>query len=158
MTKSSGSLARTLGQLALALLNATLLLALALAVAGILLVGRVQNFAADAAAKAVTAIGPEVQARVAGDFATLDQALGRIGTIEARLADISVGADSAAAARLDALGTDVQALTAQLAALNDGIADLRRQGDGTLRAALHDLLAEAASALATPPAPPQGTP
>jgi hypothetical protein len=149
-TPPDRTLGRSLGQLALALLNATLLLSLALAVAGLLLISRLQTFGADTAAAAVAAIGPEVRGRIAGDMDSLRAALDRLGAIETRLVAATETADSAAATELAAIRAELVQLRAQVATLTGGLANLRAAADGGMRAALHRLAAEAERRLATP--------
>jgi hypothetical protein len=144
------TLPRTLGQLALALLNATLLLALAVLVAALVLVSRVQGFATDTARAAATAITPELRARVDSGLDRAAQGLDRLEALQARLAAAS--ADDLDAPQLQALRSEVAALTAQLAELNAGLRDLRASADGGLRAALRDALTDAAATLG--PLPP----
>jgi hypothetical protein len=151
MPRAPRTLPRTLGQLALALLNATLLLALALAIAGIVLIGRVQSFAADTARAAATAIGPDLQLRIDAGLGTVTGALDRLDSLDARLAAAAAAADSLRAQQLQPLRDEVANLTDEVARLNAGLADLRAAADGGLRDTLRRALSEATRSLDTTP-------
>jgi hypothetical protein len=144
-----------LGQLALALVNATLLLAVLLVFGLWLLFGRAQDFAADTARAAAEAVGAEAQGRLAGRAASLDEAMTRLATLDARVTEAiarSGTADGPAAAELAGLRTDVQALTAAVAGLTATATALRDAPADAVSAALHQILQDLAARLA-PPAP-----
>ncbi len=151
MPQTRRTLPRTLGQLALALLNATLLLALALVIAGIVLIGRVQGFAADTAQVAAAALTPGLRARIDAGFDGVTQAMARLDAMEARLATAT--AAGAAAPQLQALRAELATLTGQVALLNANLTELRATAGGGLRDALRAALTEAAHALDTPATP-----
>lgn len=150
MPTETRTLRSTLGQLGLALLNATLLLALALVVAGLLLLGRVENAVADTAARAAREIGPEAVRAIADDLGRLSTALDRIDGLEARLAAADVTVDGPALEELRALRRDVATLTAAVTTLRDTVASLKDTTVTGLREALHQLFAQAAAAIAQP--------
>lgn len=97
------TLGSRLKSLFLALLNATLLLALLLVLGLWLLLGRAQHFAADTAAMAASAAGAELRERAGAQVAVLGGAAKRIKGVETRidgaLAKVAAG-DSAAAAEI----------------------------------------------------------
>jgi hypothetical protein len=69
------SLGSQLGQMALALVNATLMVAVLLVFGLWLLIGRAQDFATDTARAAAEAVGSEAQGRIAERAASLDEAM-----------------------------------------------------------------------------------
>jgi hypothetical protein len=142
-----------LGQLALALVNATLLLAVLLVVGLWLLLGRAQDFAADTARAAAVAIGEGAGERIADRVATLDDTLERLGTLEGRVDGAIARAgttDSPAVAELGALRTDVQALTAAVRGLADAAATLRDQPANAVSGLLSQILQSLAARLGPP--------
>ena len=142
---------RTLRQLALALLNATLLLAVLLVFGGWLLIGRVQHFATDTAEAAATALGADLKDEMTGEMATLGATLEDLSMLDARLADAIAKAgsgDGAAKAQLTGLRTDVQTLTASVDRLNSTAQALRDNGGAVLTDTLHSFLLDLAGRLA----------
>lgn len=141
--------------LALALLNATLMLAVVLVFGLWLLIGRVQGFAADTAAAAANAIGTDLRERAGAQVTAASGAIERLRGIEARLDTVAAraqGADSAAAAEIAGLRGDVQALTASLDRIGTGLSDLRADGSGSLRAALRQIFIDMADRIGPLPA------
>lgn len=116
-------------QLLLALLNATLLLALLLVLAVWALLGRVQS------------IAEGIQARANGPIAALAETAQKLEAlpdrIDAATAKVAAG-DTATAAELAGLRTDVQALTAAVTALPTA------DGTAALQAAIQQIVADAA--------------
>ena len=142
---------RTLRKLALALLNATLLLAVLLVFGGWLLIGRVQHFATDTAEAAATALGADLKDEMTGEMATLGATLEDLSMLDARLADAIAKAgsgDGAAKAQLTGLRTDVQTLTASVDRLNSTAQALRDNGGAVLTDTLHSFLLDLAGRLA----------
>jgi hypothetical protein len=142
------TLSSRLGQLALALVNATLVLAVLLVFGLWLLLGRAQGFAADTARAAASAIGIDLEAQKDQASATLS----RLATVEARLTDAATRAaagDSAAQTELAALRGEVRALTEAVGRLDATAAALRDQGS----AALAGMLRQALLTLAAAPVP-----
>ena len=124
------SFASQIGQLALALLNATLVLAVLLVFGLWLLLGRAQDFAADTAQAAAGAVGADLGERITERAAALDAALARLATLEARVGEAVARAgtaDGPAVAELAALRSDVQALTATVGGLAQAATTLRDQ-------------------------------
>jgi Tfp pilus assembly protein PilO len=149
------SLGSQLGQMALALVNATLLLAVLLVFGLWLLIGRAQDFATDTARAAAEAVGSEAQGRIAERAASLDEAMTRLASLESRVTeaiDRSGTADGPAAAELAGLRTDVQALTAAVAGLTATATALRDAPADAIGAALQQILQDLAARLA-PDAP-----
>lgn len=134
----------------LALLNATLLLALLLVVGLWLLLGRAQDFAADTAAMAASAAGAELREKAGSQLAGLGAAAERIKGIEARIegtmAKVAAG-DSAAAAELQGLSSDVQALSTTIGSARDTLSGLKSDATGSLKDALRQLLTDLAARL-----------
>ncbi len=153
----SRTLRKTLGQLALALLNATLLLALAVIVSALMLTDRLQSLAADTAAAAVATIGPDLRERLGQDLATVHQALARLDTLEARITAATTEADSATAAQLVEVRDEIRALTRQVTALNAGLSDLRATSGASVQGAIDTVLAAIVTRLAAPLQPPEDT-
>ncbi len=144
-----------LGQLALAVLNATLLLAVLLVFGLWLLFGRVQGFATDTARAAAAAMGETLDDRANGLAATLDS----LSTLDTRISAAIAGAgstDRPALAELSALRADVQGLTAAVGALNAAATGLRAQPVTAISDTLHLILLDLAARLgpASPPTPP----
>ncbi|QYZ71369.1 hypothetical protein [Neotabrizicola shimadae] len=147
---------QTFRQLALAMLNATLLLAVLLVFGTWLLIGRVQHFATDTAEAAATALGADLKGQMTGEVATLSATLENLSTLDARLSDVIAKAgtgDSAAVAQLTGLRTDVQTLTASVDKLNGTAKALRDNGGEVLTETLHGFLLELAERLGPLPAP-----
>jgi hypothetical protein len=132
-----------LRQLALALLNATLLLAVLLVFAAWLLLGRVQHFAIDTA----TAIAPDLRARLESQITETQTALTKLRDLDDALKTRITTADAATAAQLQALRGDVQALTAKLTELQFQAAALSQTAPTALRAGLRQTLRDAADLL-----------
>jgi hypothetical protein len=154
---SQRSLGSQLGQLALALLNATLLLAILLVFGLWLLLGRVQDFAADTARAAVGVAGSDLGEKVAERAASLDAALASLTTLNTRVGDAIARAgtsDGPATTELAALRIDVQALTAAVGGLAEGTAALRDQP----AEAVSDFISQILQSLATRLGPPQPPP
>jgi hypothetical protein len=146
-----------LGQLALALLNATLLLAVLLVFSLWLLIGRAQDFAADTAQAAAGVVGSDLGEKVADRAASLDAALANLTTLDTRVGDAVARAgtaDGPAVAELAALRTDVQALTAAVGGLAESTAALRDQPADAVSALLHQILQGLATRLGPPQLPP----
>jgi hypothetical protein len=143
-----------LRQLALALLNATLMLAVLLVFGVWLLVGRVQDLATGTVAAAAEKVGTDVQARLvqqARDITdTIENVKGIDGRIDATLAKVQ-NVDSAAATELKGLRSDVQLLTTTLGGIRTDIAGLRADTAGTLRAAFQQLLIDLADRIGPRP-------
>lgn len=146
--------ASRLGQLALALLNATLLLGVLLVFGLWLLLGRVQGFAADTARVAAEAVGEGLPAQVRD----ASGALSRLSALDARLAEVAASAGTGngpAAAELAALRTEVRGLTDALNRLTASVGDLRGQSGAAMTDMLHQALLDLAGKLGplTSPAP-----
>lgn len=151
------TLAARLGQLALALLNATLLLAVLLVFGTWLLIGRVQHFATDTAEAAATALGADLKDQMAGQTASLGATLDRLSTLDAQLSDAIARAgsgDSVAVAQMTGLRSDVQALTVSVDRLNATAQTLRDSGGEVLTQTLHSFLLDLAGRLGPLPVPP----
>jgi hypothetical protein len=143
-----------LGQLALALLNATLLLAVLLVFGLWLLIGRAQDFAANTARAAAGAVGSDLSEKVAERAASLDAALANLTTLDTRVGDAIARAgtaDGPAVAELAALRTDVQALTATVGGLAESTAALHHEP----AEAVSDFISQILQSLATRLGPPQ---
>lgn len=137
------SLASQLGQMALALVNATLMLAVLLVFGLWLLLGRTQDFAADTARSAAGAIGSDLGERMAERAAGLDAALASLATLDGRLdaAIARVGtADGPAVAELGALRADVRALTTSVGTLADAAVALREAPADAVSEVLRQIL------------------
>lgn len=132
-----------LRQLALALLNATLLLAVLLVFGAWLLLGRVQHFAIDTA----QAIAPELRGRLESQISETQTALTKLGDLDAALKSRLSAADPATAAQLQALRADVQTLTAKLTELQSQAATLSQTAPAALRGAFRQTLKDAADLL-----------
>jgi hypothetical protein len=151
---SDRTLGSQLGQVALALVNATLMLVVLVVFGLWLLLGRAQDFAADTARAAVGVVGSDLGGKVAERAASLDAALAGLTTLEARMGEAIARAgttDSPAVTELGALRTDVQALTAAVGGLAQSVSAL---GDRPAEAASH-ALSEILQGLATRLGPPQ---
>lgn len=153
------TLSSRLGQLALALLNATLLLAVLLVFGVWLLVGRLQHFASDTAEAAATALGADLTGQIQEQIGTLNGTVASLSTLDARLGeaiDRAGTGDSAAVAQLTGLRGDVQDLTAAITRLNDTAVSLRDQGGAALTDSFRSFLVDLAGRLGplpqTPPA------
>jgi hypothetical protein len=137
------SFSSQLGQLALALVNATLMLAVLLVFGLWLLLGRVQDFAADTARSAAGAIGSDLGARMAERAAGLDATLASLASLDDRLdaAIARVGtAAGPAVAELGALRVDVRALTASVGMLADAVVALREEPADAVSEVLRQIL------------------
>ncbi|HQU67256.1 MAG TPA: hypothetical protein PLI43_03560 [Albidovulum sp.] len=143
--------------LLLALLNATLLLALLLVIGLWLLLGRAQHFVANTAAMAATAAGAELREKAGAQIAGLGSAAERIKGVEARIdgtmAKVAAG-DSAAAAELQGLRSDVQALNTTIGSARDTIVGFKSDASGSLRDVLREFLIDLAARLGPAPAAP----
>jgi len=133
-----GSRLRTLG---LALLNATLLLAILLVMAAALLVARVQHLA-DTATEAVGAVTDKARTTIAEDIPKVTDTLARLTDLQGRLDAAMVGADTATAAELAALRGEVQVLTVEVAGLSDSLHRMGANGYQALVNAMRTVLAE----------------
>jgi prophage DNA circulation protein len=143
-----------LGQMALALVNATLMLAVLLIFGLWLLLGRAQDFAADTARAAAGVVGSELGEKVAERAASLDAALANLTTLEARLGDAIARAgtaDGPAVTELAALRTDIRALTSAV----DGLAKSTDALRDHPAEAVSDLFSQILQGLATRLGPPQ---
>lgn len=141
--------------LLLALLNATLLLALLLVVGLWLLLGRAQDFAADTAAMAASAAGAELREKAGAQLAGLGTAAERVKGLEARIdgAMIKVAAgDSAAATELQGLRSDVQGLNATIGSARDTLVSFKSDASGSLIEVLREFLTDLAARLGPAPA------
>ena len=137
------TLASRLGQLALALLNATLLLAVLLVFGVWLLIGRIQHFAADTASEAAQALGADVTGQLQGEVAGLATTLDNLSSLDQRLSaviDKAGTSDSPAVTVLTGLRGDVQGLTAAVNRLNDTATALRSGAEGSLRDSFQQFL------------------
>ncbi len=146
----------TLRQLALALLNATLLLAVLLVFGTWLLISRVQHFATETAEAAATALGADLKDQMTGEVATLSATLENLSTLDARLSDVIAKAgngDSAAVAQLTGLRSDVRTLTVSVDQLNSTAHALRDNGGEVLTETLHGFLLDLAGRLGPLPSP-----
>ncbi len=148
-----------LGQLALALLNATLLLAVLLVFGLWLLIGRVQGFATDTAQAAAGAMGEQLDGKLGDRVDSLQATLDSLSTLDTRIGAAIAGAGTAdrpALAELTALRTDVQGLTAAVSALNATAAGLRAQPVAAISETLHQILLDLAARFgpASPPSSP----
>ena len=151
------TLAARLGQLALALLNATLLLAVVLVFGVWLLIGRIQHFAADTAEAAATALGTDVTGQLQGQVAGLTTTLESLSNLDQRLTvaiEQAGTTDGPAAAELTGLRSDVQGLTAAVVRLNDTATALRTGAEGSLRDSFQKFLIEIAGQIGPLPAKP----
>lgn len=113
-----------LRNLALALLNATLMLAVLLVFGAFLLLGRVQDFAADTMAQTVETVGVDVTDRMAAQAAEVSAVINQIKDVDVRLKASAAAADSATAEEIAGLRADVQGLTGAL----DGLREEARDG------------------------------
>jgi hypothetical protein len=145
------SLGSQLGQMALALLNATLVLAVLLVFGLWLLLGRAQDFATDTARAAVGVVGDDLGERLAERAAALDAALASLATLESRV-DAALAragtADGPAVAELGALRRDIQALTASVSRLSEAAVALRDQPADAVSAVIRQILEGLAARLA----------
>jgi hypothetical protein len=154
---SQRSFRSQLGQLALALVNATLMLAVLLVFGLWLLVGRVQTFAAETAQAAAGAVGSDLGKQLADRAESLDAALAGLATLDTRVGDAIARAgtaDGPAVAELAGLRTDVQALTTTVNSLAQSTAAMREQP----AEAVSDLLSQILQGLAARLGPPQPPP
>jgi hypothetical protein len=148
------SFASQLGQMALALVNATLMLAVLLVFGLWLLMGRAQDFAVDTA----RAAGGELREGLADKVSGLDAAMSRLATLEDRLNAAIARAGTAegpAVAELGALRTDVQALTVAVEKLAAAFVALRNEPADAVSEVLHQILQGLAARLG--PAQPSPT-
>lgn len=148
------SFASQLGQLALSLVNATLMLAVLLVFGLWLLIGRAQDFAVDTARAAAGELQEGLATRVAG----LEAAMSRLATLEDRL-DAAIAragtAEGPAVAELGALRTDVRALTAAVEKLAGAFVALRNEPADAVSEVLYQILQGLAARLG--PAQPSPT-
>jgi hypothetical protein len=148
------SFASQLGQLALALVNATLMLAVLLVFGLWLLMGRAQDFAVDTARAAAGALEAGLADRVSG----LDAAMSRLATLEDRL-DAAIAragtAEGPAVTELGALRTDLQALTVAVEKLGGAFVALRNEPADAVSEVLYQILQGLATRLG--PAQPSPT-
>jgi hypothetical protein len=154
---SDRTLGSQLGQMALALVNATLMLAVLVVFGLWLLLGRAQDFAADTARAAVGVTGSDLGEKVAERAASLDAALAGLTTLEARVSEAIARAgttDSPAVTELVALRTDVQALTAAVSGLGKGLSALRDLQAEAATDVLSRILQDLATRLGPPQPPP----
>jgi len=133
------SFASQLDQLALALVNATLLLAVLLVFGLWLLIGRAQDFAVDTARVAAGQFGEGSAERAAG----LNAAVANLATLEERLNAAIARAGTAegpAVAEIGALRTDVRALTASVENLAGAVGALRNEPADAVSGVLRQIL------------------
>ena len=133
------TLGRTLRALALALLNATLLLILGIAVALWALAAEVRGIGQDAARAAAEALGPDARAL----RGRLDAALTRLGTLDDRM--VAAAGD---AASLSPLHAEVAATREEVAALRAAVERLSATAEAAPAAAATRLRAALAAAIA----------
>ncbi|MGL4281894.1 MAG: hypothetical protein ACRCS0_16155 [Albidovulum sp.] len=143
--------------LCLALLNATLLLAVLLVFGLWLLLGRAQHFAADTAAIAASVAGAELREKAQAQIAWLGAAAEGIKGIEARIdgamSKVAAG-DSAAATELQGLRADVQGLNATIGSARDTLVSFKSDASGSLREVLREFLTDLAARLGPAPSVP----
>ena len=154
---SQRSFLSQLGQLALALVNATLMLAVLLVFGLWLLLASARDFAADTARTAAGVVGPNLGAQVAKRAASLDTALANLIALEAGVNDAIARAgtaDGPAVAELAALRTDIQALTTVVGGLAEGTAALRNQPTEAASDVISQILHGLADRLGPPQQPP----
>lgn len=141
------TLADRLRTLGLALLNATLLLAIVLVVSLILLAGRVQRLA-ETATGALDSVAEDARALAARTMPQVAETSARLEDLNNRIdAALAKGGDSGTAAELAGLRTDVQALTAEVKGLSDDLRVMGADGYQALIAAIQTALAETATRL-----------
>ena len=143
------TLGSQLGQLALALVNATLLLAVLLVFGLWLLLGRAQDFASDTA----EAVAGNLGERMAEQAAGLDAAIANLATLEDRVTaaiDRLGTAQSPAVTELAALRTDIKTLTATIERLTAAAVALRDQPADAVGAVLRQILQGLAARLGPP--------
>jgi hypothetical protein len=151
------SLRSQIGQLALAFLNATLLLSVLLVFGLWLLIGRAQDFAANTVEAAAGVVGANLGDRMAERAAGLDTALAQIGTLESRVEAAIARAGTSegpVVAELVALRTDVKALTTAVSGLAETAATLRDRPADAVSGLLHQILQGLATRLGPPQPPP----
>lgn len=125
MTENRATFASRLRDLALALLNATLMLAVLLVFGAWLLLGRVQTFTAETVGAVAENVGDDLRTRLESQTTRVSDALERVATFDDRLTEVAnrvidapAAADQAAAAELARLRDDVTTLNATLNALD----------------------------------------
>lgn len=131
MAETGASVARKLG---MAFLNATLLLALALVISGIVLINKVQNFAGDTAAALREGIGAEVIEGLSDNLATLERTVARLQALDAELA------------RSDT-PTELTELRDELRQLTETVRDLRMEIETSSTEAAQEFSARMAAAV-----------
>ncbi len=134
-----GRLGRTVGNLLLALLNATLLLFIVAAVTGILLVGKVRTLSADIAGDVTEAAIASTGLNPADALAELRVASTEIAELRASIQERRGDVDArveALGARLDTMQATLQSLRERKIALTDAFIDKAATAAGT---ALKDL-------------------
>lgn len=141
------TLAGRLKALGLALLNATLLLAIVLVVALVLLAGRIQRLA-ETATGALGDVAEDARALAARTMPQVAETAVRLDDLNDRI-DLALakGTDTGTAAELAALRTDVQALTVEVKGLSDDLRGMGADGYQALVAAMQTALAETATRL-----------
>lgn len=122
-------------KLAMAFLNATLLLVLALVISGIVLINKVQNFAGDTAAALREGIGAEVIEGLSESLATLERSVSQLQALDAELA------------RSDA-PTELTELRAELRLLTETVRELRLEVETSSAEAAQEFTARMAAAVA----------
>lgn len=151
------SLRSQLGQLALALLNATLLLVVLLVFGLWLLIGRAQDFAANTVGAAAGVVGADLGEQLAGRAAVLDDAIASIATLEGRI-DAAIAKagtnEGPVLTELGALRTEVQALTTAVGGLANTASALRDRPADAVSGLLHQILQSLATRLGPPQPPP----
>ncbi len=139
-----------------ALLNATLLLAVLLVFGLWLLLGRAQDFATDTAALAASAAGASIRENAVAQIGGLGAAAERLKSVQTRidgaLTKVAAG-DSAAAAELQGLRSDVQALNVTIGSARDAFLSMTADATGSLKDAVRQLLIDLAARLGPVPAP-----
>ena len=121
MTARRPTFGTRLRDLALALLNATLMLGVLLVFGAWLLLGRVQDFTAETVSAVAENVGEDLRSRLESQTARASEAIERVATLDERLSaevnrivNAPAAIDQAAAAELAGLRDDVQALNLTL--------------------------------------------
>jgi hypothetical protein len=132
---------KTLG---LALVNATMMLAIILVVLTLLLVARVQTLA-DTATGALGSAAENLRENVVANLPKISETAQRLQALDARLDKLAQGglADTATAAEIAELRTEVRVLTGQVAGLTLTLQQVGRDGYQALIAAMRTVLTEA---------------
>lgn len=127
MTEARVSFASRLRDLALALLNATLMLAVLLVFGAWLLLGRVQDFAAETVGAVAETVGGDLRTRLDTQTTRVSDALARVSTLEDRMGDATQRLTTAPAAADPATAQELAQLRDAVQALNGTLADRGRE-------------------------------